>query len=126
MKRVIGIIVILLAVCIVVIPQFTKCDNSKMACNFTAKAEIALAIPIAVEGLVLILGRKESTLGLAIVGAAMGISVILVSYVLIGACNSTMMTMDCQTIMKPVLLILGILVILVNGWLLWLSKPATT
>ena len=125
-KRIIGVIIILLAIGTWLVPQLTKCDMSTMVCNYTAKAELALAIPLAVEGLVLIFGRKESTIGLALVGAAIGVSVVLVAYVLIGVCSSTMMTMDCQTMMKPALLVFGILEILANGWLLWVSKPSTT
>jgi peptidoglycan/LPS O-acetylase OafA/YrhL len=119
LKRIIGILIVILAIGIAVIPQFTKCDKSMMACNYTAKAEIALAIPVFVEGLILIISGQKSQLGLAFVGAALGLSVILVAYVLIGTCGPMM---DCTTIMKPVLLVLGLLLILVNGWLLWDSK----
>ena len=112
----------ILAIGIAVIPQLTKCEKSMMACNYTAKAEIALAIPVFVEGLILIISRQKSQIGLALTGAALGISVILVAYVLIGVCGPMM---DCSTIMKPVLLILGLLLILANGWLLWDSKPST-
>jgi Domain of unknown function (DUF4418) len=125
-KRVIGVIIAFLAVCIVVIPQLTKCHNSAMICNYNVKAQIGLCLPIAVEGLVLVLGRKESTIGLALVGIALGVSVILVDYVLIGVCVSMIENMNCQTIMKPSLLVLGVLVILANVWLLWISKPNKT
>ena len=124
MKRVIGIIIVLLAVGIAVVPQLTKCHNSAMTCNYTAKAEIALALPLAIEGLVLLVGRKESTFGLAFVGIALGVSVILIAYVLIGVCQSMIENMDCQTIMKPSLFIFGLFVIFANVWLLWISKPA--
>jgi len=97
-----------------------------MKCNYTADAEMALALPILIEGLVLVIGRKESQFGLALVGAALGISVILVAYVLIGVCSSTMMTMDCITIMKPSLLVLGLLLILANIGLLWSSMRNKT
>ena len=123
MKRVIGIIIILLAIGIAVIPQLTKCEKSMMACNYTAKAELAMAIPVFIEGLVLIISKQKSQIGLALVGATLGVSVILIAYVLIGVCGPTM---DCSTVMKPVLMILGLLLILANGWLLWDSKPTTT
>jgi hypothetical protein len=97
-----------------------------MTCNYTAKAELALAIPLAVEGLILVFSRKESTKGLAVVGAAIGVAVILIDYVLIGVCVSMIENMHCQTIMKPSLLLFGILEILVNGWLFLVSKPGKT
>jgi Domain of unknown function (DUF4418) len=125
-KRVIGVIIIILALGTWLVPQLTKCHNSAMTCNYTAKAELALAIPLAVEGLVLVFSRKESTKGLAIVGAAVGVSVILIDYVLIGVCVSMIENMHCQTIMKPSLLLFGILEILVNGWLFLVSKSGKT
>jgi hypothetical protein len=123
LKKIIGILVVILAIGIAVIPQLTKCPKAMMACNYTAKAELALALPVLIEGLVLIFSRQKSQIGLGLVGAALGISVILVAYVLIGVCGPTM---DCSTIMKPVLLVLGLLQLLVNGWLLWDSKPSVT
>ena len=129
-KRIIGVLVILLAIGVALIPQFTKCANAMMKCNYTAKAELGLSLPILVEGVVLVAGRKgsvafqkaglkrvvlvdrkESQTVLAAVGAALGISVILVPYTLIGVCNSPM---HCFTLMKPALLILGVLLILAN------------
>jgi hypothetical protein len=97
-----------------------------MTCNYTAKAEIALAIPIAIEGLVLLLGRKESTLGLALVGIALGVAVVLLATVLIGVCVSMIENMNCQTIMKPSLILFGSALVIVNVVLLWNSRPAKT
>ncbi len=125
MKRAIGIIVFILAVGIAVIPQLTKCPSPNMTCNYTAKAELALAIPLAIEGLVLIFGYKQS-MGLALVGIALGVSVILISQVLIGVCESIIENMDCQTIMKPSLLVFGLAVVLANIWLLLVSRSKTT
>ena len=122
MKRAIGIIIFLLAVCIAVIPQLTKCPSPNMTCNYTAKAELALAIPLAVEGLILVFGYKQSSTALALVGGALGISVILISQVLIGVCESIIENMDCQTIMKPSLLVFGVAVVLANIWLLLVSR----
>jgi hypothetical protein len=97
-----------------------------MTCNYTAKAEIALALPVAIEGLVLIISRKESSMALAVMGMAMGVSVVLVATVLIGVCVSMIENMNCQTIMKPSLLLFGSALILTNGLLLWNSRPGKT
>ena len=126
MKRTIGIIILLLAVLIAIIPQLTKCHSSAMTCNYTAKAEMALVIPIAVEGLALIFTRKEYSFGLALVGIALGIAVVLVATVLIGVCVSMIENMKCQTIMKPSLILFGAALIITNGLLLWDSRPGKT
>jgi Domain of unknown function (DUF4418) len=122
-RTVTGIMIVLLAIGIAFIPQLTKCHASTMTCNYTAKAEMALAIPIAVEGLALIFTRKEYSFGLALVGVALGISVVLVATCLIGVCVSMIENMKCQTIMKPSLILFGSVLIIVNGWLLWNSRP---
>lgn len=126
MKKAIGVLIILLAVGIALVPQLTKCHNSAMTCNYTAKGEFALAIPILVEGIVLLFIRKESTFGLAIMGIALGVAVILLTTVLIGVCVSMIENMNCQTLMKPSLIVFGVLLIIVNGWLLLISKPGKT
>jgi hypothetical protein len=124
LKKAIGVLIILLAIGIAVVPQLTKCHLATMTCNYTAKAEIALAIPIAIEGIVLLFVRKESTFGIAIMGAALGLAVILLATVLIGVCVSMIENMSCQTIMKPALIVFGVFLIIVNGWLLLISKSA--
>jgi peptidoglycan/LPS O-acetylase OafA/YrhL len=115
-KRLIGVIIIILAIGVAVIPQLTKCDSSMMVCPYTVKAELALSLPIFIEGLYLLAGRKESEIGLALVGVALGIAVILVPYTLIGVDTSPM---KCFTVMKPALLIIGVLLILSNLGLFW-------
>jgi hypothetical protein len=118
--RVLGILIIVVAIGIAVIPQSTKCPSSTMPCNYTAKAEMALSLPVLVEGLVLALYPRESHVGLSFVGLGLGISVILVAYALIGVCRS-MGAPDCQTLMQPSLLLLGVMLILANASLLWIS-----
>jgi peptidoglycan/LPS O-acetylase OafA/YrhL len=117
-KRIIGILIIILAIGVAVIPQLTKCHSSMMVCPYTVKAELALALPILAEGLVLAAGRKESIFGLAVVGVALGIAVILIPTALIGVDTSPML---CATVMRPTLLILGVILILANLGLLWES-----
>ena len=67
----------------------------------------------------MLIGVRGAHIGMALVGAGTGISVILVAWVLIGVCTPTMMPMECYTIMKPSLLVLGLALIAVNAILLW-------
>ena len=123
-RRTMGIIIVILAILVAVVPQLTKCpsDMSVMICPYTAKAELALSLPILLEGLFLIFGSGGSSMGLAVVGIGLGVSVILVPYSLIGVDRSPM---HCATIMKPSLLLFGVALILANAGLLWSSakKP---
>jgi hypothetical protein len=89
-----------------------------MPCDYSFKAEIALAIPLTASGIVItVFKSKEIIAGAAIVGIFLGISVILVPYTLIGVCGSPMM--KCTSLMKPSLFILGILTIASNIGILY-------
>jgi hypothetical protein len=113
MNRVLGILLFVLAAAIAIVPVYTKCGGSTMPCNFSFKAEIALAISLFAAGvLTAVLRRRETLPGVAVVGLILGVSVILVPTVLIGVCGSPMM--HCVSQMKPALLVLGALTILVN------------
>ena len=115
-------VIILLAVVVGIIPQFTDCQsqgraielpNGKslpMKCHWTARAEIALAVPLLLSGVSLLLSRrKESSRQQAAMTMALGLFVVLLPTVLIGVCAKA--DMVCHALMKPMLTLAGILVV---------------
>jgi hypothetical protein len=118
-------LVIVLALVIGIVPQFTDCQsqgralvlqNGKtvpMKCHWTAIAEIAMAVPLVGVGAVTAVSkRKESRRILAGLGILLGIFVILLPTALIGVCASA--DMLCNSVMKPTLILSGILIIAIS------------
>jgi hypothetical protein len=113
---------IVLALLIGVIPQFTDCQsqgkavqlpNGKtlpMKCHWTARAEIAAAVPLLLSGILLISCRhRESRRNAALMTIVSGLLVILLPTVLIGVCAKP--DMPCYALMKPSLVLAGCLVV---------------
>jgi hypothetical protein len=120
--KVLSVLIIVLAVLIAVLPQLTDCQSQgrqltlangqtvPMKCHWTAIAELVLGIPLAILGIELFLSRhKETRMALGILGAALGLFIILIPTLLIGVC--TMGEMLCNSVMKPALILAGSLVI---------------
>jgi hypothetical protein len=126
-------LVIVLALVIGLVPQFTDCQsqgraltlqNGKtvpMKCHWTAIAEIALAVPLFGLGAVMAFSkRKESRRIIAGLGALLGLFVILLPTALIGVCASA--DMLCNSVMKPTLIMSGILIIAISAGTLIMSE----
>ena len=122
MFKIAAVIIVVLALVVGILPQFTDCQsqgraialqNGKtvpMKCHWTAIAEIGMAVPLLGVGTVMgVSKRKESRRIIAGLGALLGIFVILFPTRLIGVCAST--DMVCNSVMKPTLIFSGILVI---------------
>lgn len=120
MRKVLGVAIIVLALAITIIPQFTNCEAQghllqladgrmvPMKCTWTAKAEIATGVPIlAIGSMMLFIRKRESLRYLGALGMILGVFVMLLPTSLIGVCNGSML---CNTVMKPSLLTLGSLV----------------
>ncbi len=87
----------------------------KMACNYTAKAELGAGGFIAILGvLFLILKDDKTRLGIGIASALQGILVILYPTVLMGVCGSV--HMGCNAVTRPALVILGVITLLISGY----------
>ena len=123
--KIAAIAIVILALVIGIVPQLTDCQsqgralalqNGKtvpMKCHWTAIAEIALAVPLAGVGAVTAVSkRKESRRILAGLGIVLGIFVILLPAALIGVCASA--DMLCNSVMKPTLILSGILIIAIS------------
>lgn len=79
---------------------------TKMKCYWTAHAEIAVGIPLAAVGVLLLFARrKESKRALGVITALLGLSAVLLPTALIGTCMSG--EAICNTTMKPLLLVAG-------------------
>ena len=122
MNKPMGILMIVLALVIAIVPIFTDClangrslttadgRSVPMKCHWTAIAEIGLAVPLALLGVFNFTSkRKETFRTLNLVSLTLGALVILFPTVLIGVCGNAMM--PCNMIEKPTLILSGILVI---------------
>ncbi|HSA99064.1 MAG TPA: DUF4418 family protein [Anaerolineales bacterium] len=122
MNKTMGVLIIVLALAIALVPIFTDClangrslktadgRSVPMKCHWTAIAEIGLAVPLALVGVFnLTSKRKETFSTLNLMGIALGALVILFPTVLIGVCANA--AMPCNMIEKPTLILSGILVI---------------
>jgi hypothetical protein len=118
--KAIGAILIVLALIIGVVPQFTDClaqgsaielpngNTIPMRCHWTRQAEVAVAFPLGIAGILVLLSRRRQTLrALLFVAMALGVAAILLPAYLIGVCAGD--DMICNMLMKPTLLFAGVL-----------------
>ena len=136
MFKIAAAIVVVLALVVGILPLFTDCQsqgraltlqNGKtvpMKCHWTAIAEIGMAVPLVGVGTVMgVSKRKESRRIIAGMGALLGVFVILFPTRLIGVCASA--DMLCNSVMKPTLIMAGILVIAISvGTLIYSERQA--
>ena len=114
-----GIVLIMLALVIGIVPMFTHCElagptvplqsgaTTFMKCHWTARAESAVALPLAAAGIAMIISkRRESHRVLAITAGVLGLAAILLPTYLIGVCSSP--NMICNMVMRPVLILGGV------------------
>lgn len=117
--KVIGCLVMALAVLIAVVPLFYNCQHDgkvltlangvkvPMKCFWTAMAAIATAVPLFGIGLLQMFSRQQETRrALGALGGVLGIMAIALPTVLIGVCMHP--DASCNLVMKPALVFLGI------------------
>jgi hypothetical protein len=133
MNKVLGVVMILLALVLAIVPAFTDCESAgkmlttadgrsvSMKCHWTGVAEVAAAIPLGIAGIYALRGRRKETMRFAaIVGAAAGATAILLPTALIGTCANAMMI--CNVLMRPILLASGILAIAASIALFFIAR----
>ena len=120
--KVVGTILVLLALALGVVPLFSDCQSQgnmislpngttiPMRCHWTGRAELAVAAPLLVVGVLTVAGRRRHVLRtLAVLGLVLGAAAILLPTVLIGVCGNP--EMICNLVMKPTLLFAGLLAV---------------
>ncbi len=119
MYRVFGVVLVLLALAIAIVPTYTDCQSqgkaitlangntTPMKCHWSGKAEIAAAVPIiAIGAMMTFTRRKNDYRNLSIMGIILGAAVIAIpTNALIGVCGNAMMT--CASVMRPSLQAMG-------------------
>ena len=123
--KALGILIMALAVLIAVVPIFYNCQHDgksltlangrqvPMKCLWTAMAAVATALPILGVGALQAFSRQQETRrSLSILGGLLGLSVILLPTFLIGVCAHP--DASCNLVMKPALILMGILVVGIN------------
>jgi uncharacterized membrane protein HdeD (DUF308 family) len=136
MFKIAAVVLIILALIVILVPQFTNCaaagkvltlQNGKtvaMKCAWSARAELALGIPLLAIGVLLAVSRRKETIrSLSILGAIEGVLVILIPTTLIGVCASA--AMDCNSVLKPTMIVCGVLTVLVSLAALVLNERRT-
>jgi drug/metabolite transporter (DMT)-like permease len=89
-----------------------------MKCGWTARAETGMgALIIVGGGLLIARGTPETRQAVGVFSIATGILVILFPTVLIGMC--ALADHPCRQLTLPALEILGIIVIVAGGYLIW-------
>ena len=120
--KVAAIAIAVLAILLAVVPIFTDCvsagrmltlENGRqipMKCHWTGRAEMGLGLPLLGVGLLIAFTRRrESYRSLGLLGITLGVVAILLPTTLIGVCGNP--DMPCNSIMKPALIFMGILVV---------------
>jgi hypothetical protein len=133
MMRIAGAIIIILAIAMGIVALLFNCQAEgqslalangakvPMKCYYTAIAEVAMAIPlIGVGGMLAVSKRKETRRPLAIMGAILGVVIMLISTALIGVCANP--AHDCNRIVLPTTLFVGTLVIALSAGSLIVSE----
>jgi hypothetical protein len=135
MDKTLGVLIILSALVIGILPVFTDCQsqgreltlqngtNVPMKCHWMGIAEIAIAVPLALAGgWNVVTKQKDNQRLLAIFGMLLGAFAILFPTALIGVCANP--SMLCNMIMRPGLILSGIVAIGASLGIL-LNSPRT-
>ena len=121
MNKYLGIFLAVLGLALAIVPNFADCASHggymvvmgkqiPMTCHWSARSEIAMGIPLVVIGAIMSFTRRKSGfLTLSILGGSMGILAITLPTYIIGTCPGP--TMPCNTLMKPVITLLGSLTV---------------
>ena len=133
MNKMFGIALVVLAVAIAVVPAFTDClsqgkaletTNGKqvpMKCHWTGIAEIGVAVPLALAGVVTVSNRRRySLMSTGALGIALGAMAIAFPVGLIGVCATP--TMLCHTLMRPALVTGGSLAVVGSLGIVLISR----
>lgn len=89
-----------------------------MPCGYTARAETGIgALIVVAGGLLIARGTRETRQAVGVFSVATGVLVILYPTFLIGMCR--LADHPCRQLTLPALEILGVIVIIIGGYLAW-------
>ena len=124
--RVLGALLLVTALLAGIVPQFSDCQsqgreltladgrNVPMKCHWTARSEIAMAIPVLASGLLVLVSKRRETLrNVGILGGVSGVGVVLLPRTLIGVCGNP--DMICHSIMLPFLTLVGSVIVVAGA-----------
>ncbi len=127
-----GVLLVILGILIILVPWiiFPVCEMEgiyvvtaagaklPMTCGWTARAETGVgALIILAGGLLIARSTRETRQAVGIFSIAMGALVVLFPTVIIGMCKVA--THPCRLTTLPALEILGVIVIIIGGYLFW-------
>ena len=117
--KVVGIVLVVMALVIGIVPQFSDCQsqgkaielpNGKfipMKCHWTGRAELGLAVPLLAVGAMTVGSRRKGvSQALSIMGVVLGLVAIALPTFLIGVCGTA--GMICNVVMSPTLIFAGV------------------
>ena len=130
--KIIGVVLIVLALVTAIVPLFTDCQSQgksivlesgktiAMKCHWSGRAELVVAVPLFAIGVMGMVNRNSLVIrNLSILGVILGVFIVLIPTNLIGVCLSA--DMLCNSVMRPILILSGILVIVASLAGLWIS-----
>lgn len=118
--KITALLIAVLALLTAIVPLYTTCEHAgkamalangmqaPMKCFWTARGELALAIPLlGLAGFLALAKGQETRRALAILSAILGVLIIALPSSLIGVCQHSQA--PCNLIMKPCLMLIGTL-----------------
>ncbi len=107
-NRALAGILVALGIAVAAVPQITKCEKHMAGCAGTAAAEIGVGAGIVLAALVVMLAAKPiARIIAASVAEGLSLASIALPLFITGTCKMDMMR--CNTLMKPSLIVLGII-----------------
>lgn len=120
-----GAILVILALVVGIVPQFTDCQSQgkaislpndrtiPMKCHWTARGALASAGTVLCLGILTAVNRRKQTLrALFILGTVLGLAIISLPTYLIGTCGNP--DMICNMVMKPSMMFAGALIVVTS------------
>jgi hypothetical protein len=106
--------------------MYAKLANGKelpMPCGWTARAEVGVGALVVVAGILLQFARSaEAKMMIGIFGAVLGVLAILFPTTITKMC--AMSSHPCNLLTAPVLILTGVIIIAVSGWVIYTSYMA--
>lgn len=134
--KIIGVALVVIAILAGVVPALNNCTAEglyittkdgreiDMKCFWTSRASIAVAVPLAAVGIMLaVFRRAETRRVLGVIAVLLGVALAALPTELIGVCQ---MDKTCLNVMKPSLILLGVLTVVLAGAAIAFARSGST